>query len=235
MKEYNAIEQSAKTNGTWMKNSDGSIFNGTPEQFIQQNSSNFKKAFPNGVDIAYRGVSTQDPLLQSKHGTGIFTANIEGANSYNNPSRSLDFTKELDRMPFIKNSENKTNGLHEFYVRNSDNKKVLDAEGAYWSEINLKNSNIIDDRAYIRGKLNKERVDVDQLAKLMEEQGLNNIKVNNVIDNGGIGFQNIVNHRKGNYLKSTFGNNGMFDMSNPNIYKSLIPAGFFGYGLSQSK
>ena len=51
---------------------------------------------------------------------------------------------------------------------------------------------------------------------------IDNIKVNNVIDNGGVGFQNIVNHKKGNYLKSTFGNNGMFDMNNPNIYKTII-------------
>ena len=28
----------------------------------------------------------------------------------------------------------------------------------------------------------------------------------------------------GNYLKSARGNNGMFDMTNPNIYKTLIPA-----------
>src|SRR5699024_12010551 len=45
MQEYHAIEQKAKADGTWMKNPDGSAFRGTPEQFIQQQSSNFKKAF----------------------------------------------------------------------------------------------------------------------------------------------------------------------------------------------
>ena len=45
--EYNIIEESTKKAGTWMKNPDGSAFQGTPEQFIQQQSSWFKKAFPN--------------------------------------------------------------------------------------------------------------------------------------------------------------------------------------------
>jgi hypothetical protein len=47
MKEYNAIESTSKANGTWMKNPDGSVFQGTPEQFVQQNSQNFKNAFGN--------------------------------------------------------------------------------------------------------------------------------------------------------------------------------------------
>ena len=42
MREYNAIEQQAKATGTWMKNPDGTDFPGTPEQFVQQNSNNFK-------------------------------------------------------------------------------------------------------------------------------------------------------------------------------------------------
>ena len=47
MEEYGMIEHTAKKNGTWMKNADGSEFKGTPEQFVQQNSENFKKAFGN--------------------------------------------------------------------------------------------------------------------------------------------------------------------------------------------
>ncbi len=47
LNEYHSIEQKAKAKGSWMKNSDGSPFQGSPEQFIQQNSQNFKKAFGN--------------------------------------------------------------------------------------------------------------------------------------------------------------------------------------------
>ena len=47
IKEYNDIEMISKRSGKWMKNPDGSDFKGTPEQFIQQQSSWFKKSFPN--------------------------------------------------------------------------------------------------------------------------------------------------------------------------------------------
>ena len=40
---------------------------------------------------------------------------------------------------------------------------------------------------------------------------------------GGLGDVTIVNNRIGNYLKSLRGNNGMFDMTNSNIYKSILP------------
>ena len=38
MQEYKAIEKNSKANGSWMKNADGSVFKGTPEQFVQQRS-----------------------------------------------------------------------------------------------------------------------------------------------------------------------------------------------------
>ena len=87
MQEYNAIEESTKKIGTWMKNPDGSTFQGTPEQFIQQQSSHFKKAFPEGVNRVYRGVGSSNNNPDFSKGyiegdRGIFTANKELANSY---------------------------------------------------------------------------------------------------------------------------------------------------------
>ena len=38
-----------------------------------------------------------------------------------------------------------------------------------------------------------------------------------------------------NFPKSAIGNNGMFDMTNPNIYKGIIPAIGVGYGATQTK
>jgi hypothetical protein len=73
MKEYNAIEQTSKANGSWMKNPDGSIFQGTPEQFVQQNSANFKKSFPNGVEEFYRGNQHFNPNLDSGNHSGFDT------------------------------------------------------------------------------------------------------------------------------------------------------------------
>ena len=63
----------------------------------------------------------------------------------------------------------------------------------------------------------------DDIAAYLPKTNLNNITLQNVID-GGLGDVTIVNNRVGNYLKSLRGNNGMFDMTNPNIYKSILPA-----------
>ena len=62
----------------------------------------------------------------------------------------------------------------------------------------------------------------DDIAKYIENNNLDYVKIKNV-DDSGLGNVSIVNHKKGNYLKSLIGNNGMFDMTNPDIYKSLIP------------
>jgi len=92
MREYAAIEQNAKQSGTWMKNADGTPFTlpdgklGTPEQFVQMQSKNFKKAFPEGVDITYRGDAEHYPALRPENspffGKSIFTANEDLARFY---------------------------------------------------------------------------------------------------------------------------------------------------------
>ena len=100
MKEYNAIEQSTKADGTWMKNADGTKFEGTPEQFVQQNSKNFKKAFKNtkvldehgNPKIVYHGTRTSDGIkkqgysksMSGKGNRGADEGNIYFSDSYKN-------------------------------------------------------------------------------------------------------------------------------------------------------
>ena len=99
--EYTEIEQIAKADGTWMKNADGSAFTlpdgsvGTAEQFVQTNSKNFKKAFPD-YDVTYRGSDQHIPdgmrgefssiynndVARPKVGSGLFTGNLDLADSY---------------------------------------------------------------------------------------------------------------------------------------------------------
>ena len=62
----------------------------------------------------------------------------------------------------------------------------------------------------------------DDIAAYLPSTDLNKIKLRNIID-GNFGDVTIVNNKPGNYLKSAIGNNGMFDMTNPNIYKSVAP------------
>ena len=91
MREYAAIEQTTKKNGTWMKNPDGSDFAGPKELFVQVQSENFKRAYPAGYTSTYRGVQGKDIELygplgvdvnRTDIGTGIFTGDKSVAGSY---------------------------------------------------------------------------------------------------------------------------------------------------------
>jgi len=66
-------------------------------------------------------------------------------------------------------------------------------------------------------------VSTDDIASYIENTDLNNVTLNNIVD-GGLGNVTIVNNKKGNYLKSLKGNNGNWDLNNPNIHKALVPA-----------
>ena len=281
MDEYLQIEKTTKQNGTWMKNPDGSVFKGTPEQFVQQNSKNFRKAFPNNAEITYRGIKNNTPDLLNR---SIFTADKRLAKAYTTTDDIL--------TPF-----NTTNdrGLYEMYRKKSNNGIELDVRGSHWQDLDISNkimpksyfkkqigyqkNNLkynysrmsdpnldINDVPYLLNNkkhlenelkyfqdelLNRKnlvnRNDVDKLkayfknskntstndiAEYIENKNLDYIKLKNVSDNL-IGTETIVNHKPGNYLKSAVGNNGMFDMTNPNIYKGLIPA-IGTYGLTQN-
>lgn len=286
LKEYNKIEQATKTKGTWMKNPDGSPFTGTPEQFVQQNSYNFKKAFPQGHTNVYRGVSQHNPILNSSS-TGVFTADKELAKAYASPNGDRLLTYN-DPAPY--------SGLHELAHPKSNNSLTFDGMDNSWAHLPLKNpimreedirrnipflekqladhkdflasgtqnsdlswsfpnhATIYSDYLYKQGTSSMEKtlnsfkdrlknintlVDkpeelekmkgilgdittTDDVAKYMEKKNMDFIKIKNIYD-GSFGDVSIVNHKPGNYLKSLRGNNGMFDMTNPNIYKALIP------------
>ena len=84
IKEYKDIEKATKKAGTWMKNPDGSPFQGPPELFIQVNSSWFKKAFPEGYEEVFRGARPSNVIKELDPGKGMFTANFDLASKYTN-------------------------------------------------------------------------------------------------------------------------------------------------------
>jgi hypothetical protein len=279
MKEYNAIEQTSKANGSWMKNPDGSSFQGTPEQFVQQNSENFKNAFPDGVNRVYRGVgyNNNNPDFSKGYVGGdrsIFTANKDLAISY-----VPGLKKDQILTPF---SDSNAYGVFDLGFPKGDqinynamNSDWTNVDLATWSnkanlEKNLaiqkkyldtyKNSgrepSVVNNLENHISKLQKQIDDFDKLPSNKEEfnnmknllgdepstddiaaylpkTNLNNITLRNVYD-GGFGDVTIVNNRPGNYLKSMVGNNGMFDMTNPNIYKAIVP-GAIGVGALQQQ
>ena len=104
MQEYAGIEKAAKANGTWMKNPDGSAFNGSPEQFIQQKSKNFAAYFNESkvVDAAgnpqvvFHGTRTSEGIdksgfLAEMTGKGNKGA-AEGNFYFSNTKKNADYT-----------------------------------------------------------------------------------------------------------------------------------------------
>lgn len=223
MKEYNAIEQQTKANGTWMKNPDGSAFKGTPEQFIQQNSENFKKAFPNpvlddmgNVQINYHGSPYKfeefKPALKPTDKTGERL----GSGIYTTPKK----TKALEYA--IKN-QNKKGNLYELY-QNANNKQtaIQDIDNYITTKIEKIKSD------FLNKKISNQKANELYDAVLKENDELwdkipdSEFKLQKGKDYLRIDDEQIVPFN--NYPKSAIGNNGMFDMTNPNIYKALIPA-----------
>jgi hypothetical protein len=280
MKVYLDIEKKTKADNAWMKNPDGSDFDGTPEQFIQVNSSNFKKAFSEW-DKTYRGMGDDfDHTLKHENpniGTGVFTGNKELAESYNIGSRGKllelahkksnnvfkfsgiddDWTdlnlnynsREVERLTRIKENYediiNRWKGSKKINSTKTSGKKAYLVNGREVTESDHKEqialfnkeikkaedklrwiSNLTDKEKNMINKLKStgEGVSTDDIAKFVEDTDLD-YAILKQIDDGEVGDVKIINHRKGRFLKSLKHNNGMFDMSNPDIYKSLLPAG----------
>ena len=233
MKEYNAIEQTSKANGTWMKNPDGSAFQGTPEQFVQQNSENFKKAFPNGFKETFRGTLGNEKSLKNiRDNRAVFTANEELAKKY-----AGRYSKGNVLGPESDLNEYATDGVYQLAYPETNNSLIFDANNSSWENINLSSlpeSNISDDLIALEKRKKEfaskydQTLKTDDIASYVEKSGVDNITIKNINDSG-FGDVSTVLHRPGNYLKSLFGNNGMFDMTNPNIYKSVVP-GAIGLG-----
>ena len=311
MREYNTIEQTSKADGTWMKNVDGSKFNGTPEQFVQQNSENFKKAYPDGASNVYRGTTQNTPNLRNNE--TIFTANKELAEVYSNKPQKILGPDDLAGKSRNDEGIVSTGGLYDLLKKNSDNSINWDGANNDWSGLDLNNKgldpknikksiefqkkhainqrklfdeykqhsdgswhhpngkamsnelymyekeiqnqssigrvyelenllnnpNKYPDNIQAYEKMKKDLGSItttDDIASYIERSGLDNVTIRNINDSGK-GDVSMVNHKSGNYLKSNVGNNGMFDMTNPNIYKALAPligVGAVGAVASQS-
>jgi len=210
MQEYKTIEQTSKANGSWMKNPDGSVFQGTPEQFVQQNSENFKKAFPKGSNISYRGDLSEISELKSQQELGKEAIK----NKYNLTDKDTEALEKLwSRSKDKLNSGKYTTNDYEAALKyaKGDENKVL----SLYTDI--RNPKFTDTGESFR-VLEKDR------QKLLSE-GYDALitKPSSFYPEG----ENVL--LKTNQLKSATGNNGMFDMTNPNIYKAIVP-GAIGLG-----
>lgn len=218
--EYNAIEESTKKAGTWMKNPDGSPFQGTPEQFIQQQSSWFKKAFGNSKlvnpdgspTIQYHGSAKKfDTFDESKFQLG--DSGYSGRGIYTTPSKNKAESYALSSK-IIHKDGNYEPTVYELYGRGNN---PISAEDL------IKQKKEYDLFNFHRQK--DWRGDVP-----LEEQLLD---YDVAIRNQTKGIERIAPWHEANELvfptnksvKSAVGNVGFFDMTNPNIYKSVLPIG----------
>ena len=206
IKEYNTIEQQAKANNTWMKNPDGSTFQGTPEQFVQQNSENFKKSFGNSKLI-----------------------NPDGSPEINYHSTYNDLFDTFDINKF--DSSTNDGGWYGKGFYTSPNKKWANRFGDNTLEgyLNIKNP-VPNDLEVFFGRngygSTPELGKFDIRDKLKNYDGVvtspNNPDIERVFNNPSS-------------FKSATGNNGMFDMNNPNIYKSIAPIAGASYLATQGQ
>ena len=78
--------------------------------------------------------------------------------------------------------------------------------------------------------MNVNRYKTDDLARFLEKNGLDNIKIN-ALDDGMFGDIFINNQKPYNYAKSLTNNNGMFDLTNPLPTKKYGGQNNFGLDL----
>jgi hypothetical protein len=228
-------------------------FPGTPEQFIQANSKNFKEAYPEGWETVWRGGDVK-PELNSKFTKDsdiIFTSKDEyGANVYN---------RSENPYATLKDGEIPEQGLTKLYAPATENKIVIDGQDSFMyngekireGRRNYSNLDVIDQTPLtsvqeknlysFKDWMRKENPKVDlndetttdlfaQFLNSPQGKGIDRVEFKKIFDSTldpiDVEIHNLHNRKQ---LKSMFGNSGMFDMTNPNIYKTVVP-GAIGLG-----
>jgi len=148
MDEYKQIEFQTKKSGTWMKNADGSAYKGSPAQFIQENSSHFKKAFPEGANKLYRGVSSMTPIESDIGGGAVFTADENLARNYTglpSPENVTPGTVNKFDVPLVRpqstgeviDGTGVYRGAMNLLQPKSKNKYSIVSEGDFWGSVEI--------------------------------------------------------------------------------------------------
>ena len=250
MKEYNAIEEATKKNGTWMKNSDGSAFKGTPEQFVQENSENFKKAFPDGFKEGYRGAhfNIDDFVNRDRNDWATFlTDNRKNAESY----ATSDGANKVFYNPAVNKPGEQVDGIYQLAFPNNLPTVTGNANGRSWrlldyddriarglnnNNVNIHNENLLnwskgtEDYGLQEFNPSKKYLQTDNYASYVKNPKNPEViaEIKNVRDQMGFSTDIPTNtvyavDAERVPLKSLMYNNGMFDMTNPNIYKAIVP------------
>ena len=207
--EYLDIEKNAKQNGTWLKNKDGSTFDGDPRSWVQMQSNSFKKSYND--EILTHGEDAINDLFGDFYGDGV-GAGIGNKVLWTSTNKLLGKTygNDVFRLAVSKNA--KTN-------------VVADAEGRPWLNVvqgkdtnnlvypNLTNDNIVRINNVVDAGPNIKWSEIKDFRK--------NETVPEYLSRKYTGDDVVIGQDVSR--KSIVGNNGDFNPIDKNIYRALIP------------
>ena len=209
LQEYLNIEKKAKQNGTWLKNKDGSTFDGDPRSWVQMQSDSFKKNYND--EILTHGEDAINDLFGDFYGDGV-GAGIGDKVLWTSTNKLIGKTYGNDVFSLAALKNAKTN-------------VVADAEGRQWTNVvqgkdtnnlvypNLTNDNIV--------RINNV-VDVGPNIKWSEIKYFRkNETVPEYLSRKYTGDDVVIGQDVSR--KSIVGNNGDFNPIDKNIYRALIP------------
>ena len=209
LQEYLDIEKKAKQNGTWLKNKDGSTFDGDPRSWVQMQSDSFKKSYND--EILTHGEDAINDLFGDFYGDGV-GAGIGDKVLWTSTNKLLGKTYGNDVFSLAALKNAKTN-------------VVADAEGRPWSNVvqgkdtnnlvypNLTNDNIIRINNVVDAGPNIKWSEIKDFRK--------NETVPEYLSRKYTGDDVVIGQDVSR--KSIVGNNGDFNPIDKNIYRALIP------------
>lgn len=196
--EYAAIERAAKANDTWLKTRDGEPWKGDKRTWIQLMSKDGEKfrhgEFPSNRDIWYNGVPDDGTMLRDYP---TYTGDTWLADRY---EAALPYSKTMKGQVF------------HIGVPKGTRIKGFDAHGDKFSEVRLPDGTRMKTDRIVDEVKATGKYDATYIKDVDETWGFKPNKLND----------DLILH-SGTPRKSLIGNNGDFDLSNPNIYKTLMP------------
>ena len=209
LQEYLDIEKKAKQNGTWLKNKDGSTFDGDPRSWVQMQSDSFKKNYND--EILTHGEDAINDLFGDFYGDGV-GAGIGDKVLWTSTNKLLGKTYGNDVFSLAALKNAKTN-------------VVADAEGRPWLNVvqgkdtnnlvypNLTNDNIVRINNVVDAGPNIKWSEIKDFRK--------NETVPEYLSRKYTGDDVVIGQDVSR--KSIVGNNGDFNPIDKNIYRALIP------------
>ena len=153
-KEYDAIEKQHKDSNTWMKYSDGSKFEGSPEQFVQMNSKNLEKfaGSKKEAEIMYKNA-----LFHGSPTKGIDKFDISKARRLTSGDKYTDLIFTSTNKDVASEYAGSSGEILELIGSKGKNKSV-DYKGEAWTGLKP---------GYVVGSNNREGMNYDEFGNII--------------------------------------------------------------------